>query len=401
MRVLLALLLLRSVHSAAADVDAASGAASVVPSAENDGADVNACTSVRTKRSLTPDYIVHHESTACVDANAPRAVRGTSLAYVTPWHARGKELAVNYTSRFTHIAPVWFQVRAADTHSPGKKPAPVITGAHDIDAAWLSSLRKSCAAGTGHVDAGCPLIVPRITWEWHDVDTAASKEGVAAVVQLVEALVDEHGFDGVVWEAPLAPFMVKSLIPALTTALHADHHVIVVVLPAQGVPHDVVRALAGFSGRKKSNAEAGGGVDLFSVMTYDHASHTGRVGPNAPLPWARSALESLVGHDEATATAVRSRLLLGIPFYGYDERDAIVGPRVTEILRTHSADIRVKVDAKAAEHFWSYWPGDVPRRTVYYPTPWSVTQRVALGNEWGGVAIWELGQAQPWLLSAL
>jgi hypothetical protein len=75
---------------------------------------------------------------------------------------------------------------------------------------------------------------------------------------------------------------------------------------------------------------------------------------------------------------------------------------VLERLRDHPEE-RVKLHSAAEEHHFRYRGGGSGggHRTVYFPTPYSLAKRAALADEYGGLAVWELGQGLPWLLDAL
>ncbi len=59
-------------------------------------------------------------------------------------------------------------------------------------------------------------------------------------------------------------------------------------------------------------AALGARTDLVVVMAYDHGYAAGRPSPVAPLPWVRDVLSYTQAHIPS------DKILLGIPFYGYD-----------------------------------------------------------------------------------
>lgn len=89
----------------------------------------------------------------------------------------------------------------------------VVTGTHDVDAGWIEALRARCGEGI------CPRIVPRLVLEAQppavrarrgarhaplcSLSTHASTQAkeVAGLVQSLVALLQQHGFDGLVLEA--------------------------------------------------------------------------------------------------------------------------------------------------------------------------------------------------------
>lgn len=91
--------------------------------------------------------------------------------YVTPWNGVGYDNAVTFRSKFTHISPVWYQIRREE----GKF---VLKGGHDVDRGWLAKLR-STEGGVARV----PKVVPRVIFELQPAD-----------LLLLVAGVDERGF---------------------------------------------------------------------------------------------------------------------------------------------------------------------------------------------------------------
>lgn len=52
------------------------------------------------------------------------------------WNNHGYDVAKTFGSKFTHISPVWLQVRRK-----GKNRYEV-TGTHDVDKAWMKDVRR-------------------------------------------------------------------------------------------------------------------------------------------------------------------------------------------------------------------------------------------------------------------
>ena len=50
-------------------------------------------------------------------------------------NARGYDVAEQHKEKFSHICPVWYQLKVQDA-------APVLTGGHDVDAEWMMELRE-------------------------------------------------------------------------------------------------------------------------------------------------------------------------------------------------------------------------------------------------------------------
>lgn len=53
-------------------------------------------------------------------------------------NGRGYDVAKEHRHKFTHISPVWFQLKV-------ENEAPTLTGGHDVDAEWMGALRAKPA----------------------------------------------------------------------------------------------------------------------------------------------------------------------------------------------------------------------------------------------------------------
>lgn len=114
-----------------------------------------------------------------------RRLQGNVLGYVTPWNAKGYDVAEIFRSKLTHVSPVWLQLRE-ETGSLA------VTGQHDIDKGWVQRMRKPPLK-----DA--PRVVPRLIVEMApealvNMLTKASGASISLLTQLCK----QQGFDGLV-----------------------------------------------------------------------------------------------------------------------------------------------------------------------------------------------------------
>ena len=196
-------------------------------------------------------------------------------------------------------------------------------------------------------------------------------------------------------------------------------------------------------------------------MTYDYSSSRGRAGPESPIKWMAEVVNALVPAqsdgdelDEETA-ARRRQILLGLPFYGYDNTEAILGHKYIELLQTHKP--KLQWDDDSEEHYFVYTVGEwrgascgqdtmhmyphaptpvcavrqvlgggMPvawatcawvshhgcrlcnflagrkKHTVYYPSLYFLKQRLELAKQLGtGVSVWEIGQGLDYFYDLL
>lgn len=114
-------------------------------------------------RALIESHALYYEDTSRLHT------RGLVLGYVTPWNRAGYDFATTFRAKFTHISPVWYQVRR-----DAQSGAFLLTGAHDVDTEWLARLR----APEGSLRL--PKIVPRVIFELNPMDTLHMTSGIDA-----------------------------------------------------------------------------------------------------------------------------------------------------------------------------------------------------------------------------
>jgi chitinase domain-containing protein 1 len=308
-------------------------------------------------------------------STAPRAV----LAYVTPWNALGYDVAKHYRGKFTHVSPVWLQLRR-------KGPsAYAITGLQDVDRGWVDAVRHPTA------DGRAAKLVPRVILEEFNAQDYLALFGIEAEQRAAAAEVrrvcKEYGFDGIVLEVWSRVQVGEEIRPALTTfvshlgkALHSHNLQLVLVIPP---------FKESFGPQDLKNLAAD--VDLFSINTYDFSSPA-NPGPNAPYEWVKRCIQNL-----APSRAHAKKILLGLNFYGnqYDQAGGhpITGQQYAEQLRLHRDTARVTWDARTQEHSIRYLAAGHNHGSIFYPSLRSVQARLDLARSLGvSICIWEIGQ---------
>lgn len=324
--------------------DDASGA-----SVGGSGASVAVCDpSEYTSSNLTTHAALRLASHVCPGAQQVKHFSGETLAYVTPWNSDGYEVCKQSGAKFTYIAPVWLQLRSSV--GPDGSATATLTGTHDIDSAWMQAVTTNCRK-SGAVT--CPKIVPRVVWELPRVDKRIIKDAVALILRAIE----EYHFDGITLEIPLVPDAFP-LIKVLGKAIHHFRNgTFILVTPpammsAQGGSRQASAGLT-FAAFKSLSTS----VDRWSVMTYDYSVHRGSAGPNTPMAWVRDVIQSFARDaiDGREARLLSNKLLVGLPFYGYDNTDALVGRQWLELLAEHKP--KLKHDKTSGEHYFTYTKG--------------------------------------------
>ncbi|KAL3141269.1 hypothetical protein ABBQ38_003604 [Trebouxia sp. C0009 RCD-2024] len=352
---------------------------------------VSCCLAAARSLDLSAESILqdHHECQANIRMRASPA---PVLAYVTPWNSKGYEIAEQLSAKFTHVSPVWLQLRwdaAATSFS--------VTGQHDIDTGWMARV----AQPNGTVRA---KIVPRVIFE---LDQAGLRELLVkpkAAANLFLDICVKYGFDGLVVEtwaqwAGSGLLMHTSFRKQAITALRQLSD----LLHAAKAKHplELILAVPPFvaanQGPELSTTdfhELRVFVDFFSLMTYD-ASSPAQPGPNAPWTWVKSNVQAVMSHGSHREGRKPEQVLLGLNFYGNNYvlpsgGRALLGHEYIELLKQYNPALIW--DKRTKEHVFEY-DKEGMHHEVYYPSLKSIQHRLDLAKKYGlGISIWEIGQ---------
>jgi chitinase domain-containing protein 1 len=336
-----------------------------------------------------------------------------TLGFVTPWNSQGYAVAESHGSKFTYISPVWYQIRASEEGGAGGGGGGkllVLTGGHDVDGEWIARVRAagaSCAADAkrGAGGGGGVKIVPRVLWE---VNALLTQAQVLQVVLLISREFKSRAYDGVVLEFPIDPgaAILAAFTASLRKALPPGSETIIVAIPAFQSPMRGGPAQLQVTPQALARLERQG-VDRFLAMCYDAVEQSGRT--NSPLGFVRATVGQLAGGE----AVVRRKMLVSLPWYGYDNGHAIV--RGHEVVRrllqgegVVPGSMKMEWSDTAEELVFEYMvAGETgsgrqqqqqqEQHVGTYPSPEFFRRRLQLVKEEGmaGMAIWELGQGLP------
>ncbi|HEY3268065.1 MAG TPA: glycosyl hydrolase family 18 protein [Armatimonadota bacterium] len=220
-------------------------------------------------------------------------------------------------------------------------------------------------------------------------DDAAVTRNVDLLLKTIAGL----GADGINVDiegvAPADRGLYNKFIEALCEAFHARKLVVTADLPAK--TSDSPNAdWAGFA----DYAFLGKHLDQLQLMCYDYHWSGGPAGPIAPIEWVRKVAEY------AKSVAPKEKIIIGIPFYGYDwppsgSANEVTGVRAQELLKTEGR--KPEWDAEAQAHWLKYKDAAGVERTAYFEDSGSVSARLQVARETGvgGVSIWRLGDETP------
>ncbi|KAG2725504.1 hypothetical protein I3760_01G069200 [Carya illinoinensis] len=344
------------------------------------------------------------ENSKTSENTSRRHFTNPALAYITPWNSKGYELAKRFNSKFTHLSPIWYDLKSQGTSL-------ILEGRHNADTGWISELRRS----------GDALVLPRVVLEAFPAEFLTKKKQRNKAINLIVTECKDMGYDGIVLESwsrwaaygilhdPTMRNLALQFIKQLGHALHSESSAkndkqrmqLVYVI---GPPHSEKLRKHDFGLedlQSLSNA-----VDGFSLMTYDFSSPQ-NPGPNAPLNWIRFTLQLLLGTTGNSAWSLAHKIFLGINFYGNDfviaggmGGGAIIGRDYLSLLERHKPVLQW--EKNSAEHFFFYSDDNNIKHAVFYPSLLSISMRLKEARAWGcGISVWEIGQGLDYFYDLL
>ncbi|KAM0907108.1 hypothetical protein ACQ4PT_016356 [Festuca glaucescens] len=353
------------------------------------------------KREVSADEILaEHDRVS--ENRSLRHFPNPVLAYVTPWNSKGYDMAKLFSTKLTHVSPVWY-----DLKSDGNKL--VLEGQHNYDAGWVSELQSNAS-----------LVVPRVVLEAFPGVVLLKKKPRDKTIDLIVGECRDKGYDGIVLESwsrwaaygvlddPKLRKMALQFVKQLGEALHSissklstrNHLELIYVIPAPRM-----EGLNNQDFGPEDLLQLADSVDGFSLMTYDFSGPQ-NPGPSAPLKWIQYSLTTLLPAKGSASGGFSHMIFLGINFYGNDfllskggAGSSITGRDFIHLLEKYRPSLQW--DDKSSEHFFIY-SDEVVRHAVFYPTLMSLSVRLDEAQDWGtGLSIWEIGQGLDYFFDVL
>ena len=202
-----------------------------------------------------------------------------------------------------------------------------------------------------------PSIFTSNRWLNHQILT--SEAASSRLVQQLTDYVVEEGYDGLDVDLedvePTDRKALTTFVALLSESLHGQGKMLTMAVPAK--PSDVTTGWAG----AYDYAALAPHVDLFTIMSYAYTTSVSPPGSTAPLPWV----------DKVTAFATSQipphKVLVGVPFWGYDWNTTVGGraralryPQAAALAAQYGADIATDPSSKSAKFTYVAKLGDQP-----------------------------------------
>ncbi|KAL0373793.1 UNVERIFIED_CONTAM: Chitinase domain-containing protein 1 [Sesamum radiatum] len=334
-----------------------------------------------------------------------RNFKNPVLAYITPWNSQGYDMAKKFSNKFTHLSPVWYELKSQGTKL-------VLEGRHNADKGWIMEIRR----------IGNAQILPRVVLEAIPVDLLKKKKQMNKAVNLIIAECKEMEYDGIVlesWSRWAAygvlhdPDMRKTALQFIRQLGQAIHLVSLEQNRSQrlqlvyviGPPRS--ETLEEYDFGPEDLRSLSDDIDGFSLMTYDFSGPQ-NPGPNAPLKWIHSTMLLLLDGVTRNRQKVSQRFSLVSTFTGMIllflevclGGGPIVGREYLSLLEQHRPQLQW--EKNSAEHFFLYSDNQNVKHVVFYPSPLSIAMRLQEALSWGaGISIWEIGQGLEYFFDIL
>jgi spore germination protein len=270
-----------------------------------------------------------------------------------------------YASVLTGIIPFWYTIEADGTVLGATNTA-VLAYAHAHHWFTFALVRNM---------NGASVFTPFL----------ASPEAEARAIGEMLALVQEYGYSGINLDfegiAPSDRQAFTAFVARLAAVFHTQHKYVTLSVPAE-TSSDPTDSWTG----AYNYAALGRAADFLILMAYDEHNQDSAAGPVAASSWVRQVL------SYAITVVPPSKIVLGIPGYGYDWSASGNFAVTYEQAETLAAQYH---QPTADGHFTYVQDGQV--HTVWFENSQTLVAKFNLieGYELRGMALWRLGIEDP------
>jgi spore germination protein len=212
----------------------------------------------------------------------------------------------------------------------------------------------------------------------------------------IVALVDAHHYAGIDLDYENLQARDRQAFTAFVTglaaALHAKGKILSVALFAKASD-------AGYAPRNVAQdyAAIGRAADQVRLMGYDYHWDTSPPGPVAPIGWIRDVI------SYAKTQIPASKIILGIPEYGYDWSGGF-GTGISwlqALQRSRQYHAPPHYDASSQSPWFTYADASQHRHTVWFENAESTQAKLDVAQGIGGVYLWLYSEPDPGTWSVL
>ncbi len=223
----------------------------------------------------------------------------------------------------------------------------------------------------------------------------------AKLISNIVSFISNNNYDGVDidWEFPTAAQSVQ--LTQFVSELHTKFaSVNSSWLITMAVPP------TGYNGQYFQYENLSNSVDWFCIMAYDfYGSWSTNSGHNAPLYQApddyQGSAAFAVQYLSVTRNVPKSKLLLGLPFYGKEFNSAgLYKPATGKVTSLLYSDVAPLIASSAWQYYWDdvckvpYLIDEAHSHFITFDDTVSIRQKVqySIAQKLGGVMLWALGQ---------
>ena len=297
--------------------------------------------------------------------------------------SRGFDAIVANADVFSEISPFWYHVA-----SDGRVvPYTTGSGATYEDAEILSFLQSRGILVI-------PTVANIVDGVWNGPLVSAIIADPALTATNITSLVDlavARGYDGIDLDyedlRATDRAAVTAFVEQLAAALHGQGKLLTINVYAK------TSEPGSWDGPQAQDWWAlGQAADEVRIMTYEYSWSTSAPGPISPIGW----VTDVIGFARTAIQA--SKIMQGIPFYGYDW----VGRTGTDLVWSGAMSLAAQYSAtinwdSASESPWFEYVATSTRHTVWFENAASVAAKltVTTAHDIAGVTLWRLGGEDP------